>query len=97
MGLFKLTQLAKNDLVDIGSYTVEMWGYDQAEKYLAALDEAFGTLADKPDMAERREDIRSGLLASRCRRHLIFFRKTKAGGVEVLRILHERRDHKRHF
>ena len=97
MGSLKVTKLAQNDLIDIGSYTVEMWGYEQAEKYLSNIDDAFNALADNPSLATSRSDIRSELLAFKCGRHLIFLREAKTGGVEVLRVLHERRDHKRHF
>ncbi len=97
MGSLKVTKLAQNDLIDIGSHTVEMWGYDQAEKYLSNIDAAFNALADDPSLATSRSDIKSELLAFKCGRHLIFLRVAKPSGIEVLRVLHERRDHKRHF
>jgi toxin ParE1/3/4 len=48
MGMFILTQKAKDDLLGIGRYTRKQWGKVQQRRYLTQLDSAFHDLADKP-------------------------------------------------
>jgi len=96
MQQYRLTVLAEADLDGIGEYSLERWGENQAVVYLTKLDETFSTLAHPPSIGRDRCDLRPGLLSCPCQRHVIFFRRDEGGNVEILRILHERMDFKRH-
>lgn len=97
MGQLRLTVLAAEDLDGIGDYSLGRWGKDQAVVYLTKLDETFAALAQTSSIGTVRRDLRPGLLSCPCQRHVIFFRRDDQGNVEILRVLHERMDFKRHI
>ena len=97
MATFRLTDLAEKDFDGIGAYTLEMWDYDQTERYLTKLDETFAALAKTPALGKDRDDLRPNLLSCPCNKHVIFFRRDARNNVEILRILHERMDFARHL
>ncbi|MDJ0621051.1 MAG: type II toxin-antitoxin system RelE/ParE family toxin [Calothrix sp. MO_192.B10] len=45
MSAFRLTKLAKQDLLSIGRYTQKTWGSEQRNRYLTMLDDCFRLLA----------------------------------------------------
>ena len=97
MASFILTLQAEADFNDIGAYTQETWGHNQAIHYLTKLDETFRVLAAMPDLGKNRDDLRPNLKSYPCNRHMIFFRRNGQGDVEILRILHQRMDFERHL
>jgi toxin ParE1/3/4 len=48
MPIFRLTELAKQDLLSIGRYTQATWGREQCNSYLAKIDAAFHLLEIEP-------------------------------------------------
>ncbi len=88
---FRLSVKAREDLKSIGRYTEKTWGRDQRNQYLASLDSAFRALATEPQKGLACDDIRAGYRKYRVGRHYIFYR-TGPGGVDIIRILHERMD-----
>lgn len=97
MAGFRLTIPAEQDFDGIGDYTFDTWGEQQAERYLTQLDNAFQLLATTPSLGIDRSDLRPHLLSFPCNRHIIFFRRSAGGDVEILRVLHERMDFNRHL
>ncbi|WP_068081859.1 type II toxin-antitoxin system RelE/ParE family toxin [Polycladidibacter stylochi] len=97
MATFRLTEFAKQDFDNIGAYTLDMWGYDHALRYLTKLDETFAALAKTPALGKDRDDLRPNLLSCPCNKHVIFFRRDDRNNVEILRILHESMDFARHL
>lgn len=83
------TEAAEHDLVDIGVYTWQEWGELQFQKYLALLADTCEHVI--PSMIKHARSVpqRSGLLRWPCEHHHIYFRKVP-GGIEIVRILHER-------
>ena len=55
MPIFKLSQIARKDLVEIGAYTEDNWGIDKRNEYLDDLDERFNLLAENPDYPASKE------------------------------------------
>jgi toxin ParE1/3/4 len=94
---FRLTVQAEADIDGIGAYTKEMWGEDQAVRYLTDLDAVFVALSRSPVLGKNRNDLRPHLLSCPCNRHQIFFRRSEQGDVEILRILHGSMDFERHL
>jgi toxin ParE1/3/4 len=87
----ELAPRAQRDLLGIRLYTVEQWGEDQADTYLAALNKCFETLRDHPRIGVTRDDLRPGLRSFAVEQHLILYR---IGGeaIYVLRVVHGRQD-----
>ena len=82
---------ARADLDDIWDYTVETWGYEQAETYTRTLNEAFETLAENPELGRIYDEVYKGLRVYPSGRHLIFYFSTD-DGIDVVRVLHQRMD-----
>lgn len=96
MSIFRLTALAKQDLLSIGRYTQTTWGQEQRNSYLAKIDAAFHLLAIEPQRGRACDDLLTGYRKYHVGRHLIFYRQFSEG-VEIVRILHDRMDIEAHF
>ena len=64
---------ARADLNDIWDYTVETWGYEQAETYTRTLNEAFETLAENPELGRIYDEVYKGLRVYPSGKHLVFY------------------------
>ncbi len=80
---------AKDDLRGIISYTVWMWGVDQAARYRDDLQAFCNLVAAQPTMGRLREELGPGVHRIEWSRHVIYYRPLRTG-VRVLRILHDR-------
>jgi toxin ParE1/3/4 len=96
MSIFRLTELAKQDLLSIGRYTQATWGREQRNSYLAKIDAGFHLLAIEPQRGRSCDDLLAGYRKYHVGRHLIFYRQFSEG-VEIVRILHDRMDIEAHF
>ncbi len=94
--MFRLTELAKQDLRFIGRYTQVTWGKEQRNLYLAKIDAVFHLLAQEPQRGKACDDIRSGYRKYHVGRHLIFYRQSPEG-LEIVRVLHDRMDIEAYF
>lgn len=82
---------ALTDLAGVWQYTTETWGSDQGNRYLRASNRALETLAEQPQLGRAYDEVREGLRVYPIGQHLIFYLGTE-GGIDVLRVLHERMD-----
>jgi len=92
MPRFWLTNAAKADLKAIGRYTQATWGRDQRTRYLTSLDAGFRALADNPSMGKDCTDLRPGYRKHQVGKHIVFYRPSGNGRIEIVRILHQRMD-----
>ncbi len=92
-----ITPLARNDLKGIGLFSEQNWGVKQRNLYLSVLGKTIDQLANSHRMDKKRNDIKAGLLSCSCREHMIFFRRDDAGNAEILRILSQSMDFKKHL
>ncbi len=88
-----LSPAAAEDLENILQFTMETWGENQFEQYLAAFQQVFDNICQDPSCALSKE---RGELFTDCRsirsgRHIVFFR-LKNDNIEVVRILHDKMD-----
>ena len=98
MGNCVLRPKAVDDLDSIWDYTVDVWGEEQAERYLRLLNTGFEQIAEDPTRGRPCDDIREGYRRHRVGHHVIFYRpEEEAGLVDVVRVLHERMDFGRHL
>ena len=95
---------AELDFANIVEWTAENFGERQARVYRDTLVQALGALASGPNVAgsRPRDEIMSGLstlhVARRGRRgsHFLLYRVAAGGTIEIVRILHDRMDLRRH-
>jgi toxin ParE1/3/4 len=95
-GCYVLSPLAQSDLGDIWDYTADRWGLGQAEKYTRDIWQRIEAVAERPAIGQECSDIRAGYHKISCGSHVLFYRFT-AGGIDIVRILHERMDFQRHI
>ncbi|QNR23304.1 type II toxin-antitoxin system RelE/ParE family toxin [Croceimicrobium hydrocarbonivorans] len=74
MAKYKLSNIAKEDLVRIHQYGMIKFGASQADKYIDALFNQFEIIAARPYSFESVDHIRAGYRRSVCGVDSIFFR-----------------------
>lgn len=95
MGLIRLALLANADLDEIRDY-ISQHNPTAANNVLDQLFGALESLANQPELGERREDLRSELRAFVVRPYVIFY-QAAADGIHVARIIHGARDFPKMF
>ena len=90
MSTWKLTQKAQSDFAEILLYTIDTWGEEQAERYLARLLDGFDLIAEKPGLGRSCDRLASGLRRFELGKHVIFY-KPDRNGVLIGKILHRSR------
>jgi len=93
---YRLTVAAEQDYAGILRYTLQTWGKEQYNKYRLLLRKALNSIADRPALGKRRDELRSGCLSYQVGRHVIFYRCADRG-IEIIRILHDSMDTQRHI
>lgn len=96
MTIYRLTPAAQRDLSSIWDYTEEHWDVLQAETYINEIRAAIERVAEEPARGRTCDDIREGYRRYGIGSHLLFYVE-RAGGVDVIRILHQRMDPTRHL
>ena len=97
MAKLVLRQEAINDLSDIWEYTSETWSEKQADKYYQAIKSACLDISNKPSIGKPYDELSSKILGYNINKHIIFYHEASTEEIEVVRILHERMDLKRHL
>jgi len=92
-----LSPAAQADLDGIWDYTVTQWGVDQAARYIRDIRDACSALARDERRSRPADDIRAGYRRAPVGAHVLFFRITPAGDIDIVRILHQRMDVNRHL
>ena len=95
MSTYRLTPAARCDLSRIWDYSEERWGLQQAEVYLRDLQTCLERLADDPRRWRPRDEVRPGYRSRAVESHVVFY-VVSDGGVDVIRVLHQRMDPDRH-
>ncbi len=96
MGSYTLSGEADADVQSIAEESVKRWGLARAEKYIMALHETFGRLAEFPNMGRDASHVRSGYMRIESGSHSVFYRKTESG-VLIVCVLHKHMDFERHL
>ena len=95
MAKYHLTNKAVEDLSNIWEYTVDTWSERQADDYYNMLIALFQKITDNPRLfGLKYEEIAEGLYVYRANKHIIFYRILADGDILIIRILHQRMDHK---
>jgi toxin ParE1/3/4 len=94
---------ARRDVAEVLAYTRQRWGTEQALAYAALIREALEALIANPRTGKPRGELGLGVLAhhiaqrGRPARHVLFYRVTARGTVEIIRFLHDSMDVARHL
>lgn len=97
MTSFVLSPAAPADIANIWDYTAERWGEAQAERYVLAIRDACQQLATGTKSSRTTDDIRVGYRKAPIGSHVLFFRLTDAGTLNIVRVLHQRMDLHEHL
>ena len=100
----RLGAAAEVDFANILRWTAENFGARQSRIYRDTLVQAMGELAEGPKIAgsRPRDEIMAGLRTrhvarhGRRRSHFLMFRAAPGNTIEIVRILHDRMDFRRH-
>lgn len=89
---YTVTRKALTDINEIWVYTAENWSIEQADRYYNLILDEIEYIAKNFERARDFNHVRKGYRGSKVKSHIVFFRKLAGGGVEVVRVLHERMD-----
>jgi len=92
MAAYRLSNKAEQDLLSIGRYTLKHWGVRQRNFYIQQLDACFSHLAENPMVGTTCDFIAGGYRKLPQGRHVIFYKQSQTGIVEIMRILHKSMD-----
>ncbi len=70
-------------------------GIETADRLIDRLTDSFAMLARTPHAGRRREDVGEGVRSFPSGNYLIYYRKPTRGRVQILRVIHGRRDQKK--
>ena len=84
---YKLSNLAKEDLIRIHRYGVEKFGMTQADKYFDTLFEYFDIIAKSPFSFESVDSIKIGYRRCVCGSDSIYYRISNTNIVEIMAII----------
>ena len=82
---------AEADIEDAADYTIEKWGRDQARHYIGDIRKAIDRLAVDGFRYPEETPAYPGLRRMRSGHHFVFF-LIDDDKVDVVRVMHERRD-----
>jgi toxin ParE1/3/4 len=82
---------ANLDLLDIWRYYARVASPDIADNILRGIDRASEAIGRTPLARRSRDELMPGLRSAQASPHTIFYR-VQNGDVEIVRVLHERRD-----
>ncbi|HEU0015956.1 MAG TPA: type II toxin-antitoxin system RelE/ParE family toxin [Longimicrobium sp.] len=92
MSRYAITGPARRDLDDAADYLEFEYGRrDLAIKFLRSMNATFEKLARHPGLGRLRPEIPRNPQSFAARNYTIFYAQT-AAGIEILRVLHQRRD-----
>ncbi len=92
--MIRLSRLAKRDLDEIRTYSVETWSRVRWIEYYGGLMRTFEEILENPDSGRDRSHFAAGLRSVNYGRHVIFYARVAAADDEpvIIRIVHQRRN-----
>ena len=89
---FEISKKANEDINDIWLYTYETWSLEQADRYYNLIMDEIEFISENFEHGKSMEHIRTGYNATKVKSHLIFYKKSSKGILEIIRVLHQRMD-----
>lgn len=84
---YEFSRLAKIDLEEITDYTEDIWGAEQAIRYLDELTGCFSRVSQTPETGRKCDNILLGCRRIEHGKHVVFYRLASRG-ILILRVLH---------
>lgn len=93
-----ITKDARADIKSVSRYTLKTWGADQMRRYSTDLKATIFKLENNPEqLGQDRSERLSGLRSISHDDHYFIFYRIKGKTVEILRVLHQRRNWQKFF
>lgn len=89
---YLISKKAVEDLENIWLFTLKKWSIEQADRYYKLIIDEIIFTADNYLTGKSIDHIRKGYRVTKVKSHLIFYKKSDGGVMEVIRILHQRMD-----
>jgi toxin ParE1/3/4 len=90
--MYVISEQALEDIENIWLYTLENWSADQADRYYNLIFEEIEFICQNFNAGKSIEHLRKGYRYSKVKSHLIFYRKSVSGNIEIIRVLHQNMD-----
>ena len=87
MANYRLSNVAKEDLIRIHQYGVEKFGLVQADKYFDSLFQYFEIISQRPFSLESVDYLRQGYRRCVCGSESIYYKIANDGIVEIMAII----------
>lgn len=94
---YRISQEAIKDLNEIQVYTFKRWSKEQADRYYDLIIDEIEFIADNFNIGKRIELTRKGYRMTKVKSHLIFYRRASDESIEIVRILHQKMNFKKHI
>jgi toxin ParE1/3/4 len=91
MAYLTITRQAHNDLMEIWRYIADQSNPDRADAFLDKVHRKLELFAAQPGTGRSRNDLREGLRSAAVSPYIAFYIVSE-DGIEVVRVLHGRRD-----
>jgi len=89
---YRISKKANQDLNSIWLYTLNKWSKDQADRYYNLIMDEVEFLAQNLYSGKSKDYIKEGYRSSTIKSHIIFYKISEDGILEVIRILHQKMD-----
>lgn len=86
-----LTERALQDLRNIESYSIEQWGQQTAEKYMARIEAALDCIAERPELLREEPEFAESLKFHRVQKHILVC-DIQSDAIYLLTVLHTSMD-----
>ena len=96
MGRYILLPRARTDIQEIWAFSWSEWGRAQADRYVADIEARIRDVAENPKIGQSCDQIRRGYFRIASGSHFIFYLVDEEQ-ISVVRILHKRRNFRRHL
>ncbi|TNE74792.1 type II toxin-antitoxin system RelE/ParE family toxin [bacterium] len=94
---YRISQEAISDLEHIWLYTLKKWSLEQADHYYALIIGEIEFISNNFMLGKALKLPKKNYRVVRVKSHLIFYRRNEHQIVEIVRILHQRMDVKKHL
>lgn len=89
--MYKLSNLAAEDIAQIYEYTLLNFGVSQADKYMESLEKTSSLISSSPKMGYEYLALGKDIRCHNHQRHSIFYQQRKQD-IFILRLLHQSMD-----